>query len=177
MVGCLGSLAVLLQLGCVGAFVGLHAFDKSSLLRSVPSFPALFGRAIVSDSLNTAGGRSKMARNGLLGMRASVQGKWEQFILDIQKQIISEAEAADGKVGHMAQTHLSKWRKQCLCLASAMVCFPMSRSLGEWQAWSMQGMKALLRIASLTHPLLISRESSSRISGTGLGTAAMASRG
>jgi hypothetical protein len=41
----------------------------------------------------------RLARAARLStVRASVHEEWEQFVLDIQKEIISEAEAADGKV-------------------------------------------------------------------------------
>jgi hypothetical protein len=97
------AMAVAMQVISASAFAGPPMIQKLGLWRPVGSFGCVRGHGIAPKFALGGGGRGKggvrLARAARLStVRASVHEEWEQFVLDIQKEIISEAEAADGKV-------------------------------------------------------------------------------
>jgi len=94
------ELLLLLHAAGASAFVGSPLITGRTVAGSAIAY---CGRPCIFAGARQGGGRgggvlSQVQRKGATGLKCSVQGEWEQFLLDIQKEIIAEAEAADGKV-------------------------------------------------------------------------------
>lgn len=97
------AIAMTMQISSASAFIGAPMLGRTGTSRPSSFLGSLGGRGVVSKIGLGAEGREKRGERvaraaGVSTVRASVHEEWEKFVLDIQKEIIAEAEAADGKV-------------------------------------------------------------------------------